>query len=80
MCQMICALRRALESIARQKNPKNCSKTLGYHYIRSSYQMLIEMDGPCPEPESGPKASRSAPTTLRQMRKLSIALEIEFLP
>lgn len=31
------------------EKPKKLLEDLGYHYIRSFYQMLIEMDGPAPE-------------------------------
>jgi mycothiol synthase len=31
--------------------PKKLLEDLGYHYIRSSYHMLIEMDAPVPDPE-----------------------------
>lgn len=33
------------------ERPKRLFAKLGYHHIRSSYQMLIEMDGLAPEPE-----------------------------
>ena len=32
------------------EKPKRLFEDMGYHYIRSSYHMLIEMDAPVPEP------------------------------
>ena len=46
----LCVLRRVLVFIAMRNNLRNCYEDMGYHYIRSSYRMLIEMDSPVPEP------------------------------
>jgi mycothiol synthase len=38
-------------TVRQAEKPKKLFEDLGYHYIRSSYEMLIEMDAPVPEPE-----------------------------
>ena len=64
---------------ARQKNPRSCSKIWAIAYIRSSYHMLIEMDGLSLN-RSGRKGLLSAPITRRPMRKQSIARMIRLVP
>jgi mycothiol synthase len=38
-------------TLREAQKPKRLFEDLGYHHIRSSYRMLIEMDAPVPEPE-----------------------------
>jgi len=40
-----------LGTYRQAEKPKRLFESMGYHHIRSSYSMLIEMDGPVPEPE-----------------------------
>jgi hypothetical protein len=37
-------------AVYNAEKSKKLFEDIGYHYIRSSYRMLIEMDGPVPEP------------------------------
>lgn len=38
-------------TVREAQKPKKLFEDMGYHHIRSSYHMLIEMDVPAPEPE-----------------------------
>jgi mycothiol synthase len=65
-------------TLREAEKPKRLFEDMGYHYIRSSYQMLIEMNAPVPVPEFPEGLSLRTYETEADAEAIYVAMEDSF--